>query len=638
MSQFLRSCILGFAMALTTLGMVSLVAAQTPPKPVSGPPEAPALPADIPGGIVYLEAGNAVYQDFATGQKTNLTAEIPEFQPKGPWTVSEDGRMLCWFRDGKFLVRDLLAKNDLKVDVETSCVGLGNINYLPQAATINNLTISPGGRHVQIAYESVIQGISFLQTKLSRADVLLLDKNSQSLYTSSPTSRWPLYKQVPDTFNGIVRIDIENTLTVCYGNTAGWYPSKSPRLLEFEKNKISAVGAMPAGDPDGVEDGIRGDPGTEVPPQLLVKRNARFPAWQKASSFQNGEGMLALIYKTEEGWGPIEIRRCRASKYGEVAVHPGGFGTGKDGKIYNLPQGKPPFWRLLVSVDNFSGLAWRPDGSLSYLSGVSMFVIDKKQIESGIRRSASIFREFKYPPVINAGGMQFRYPAGTPPVIEAKSLNAAFPVKTTVFARGIKGDRLHWVSDGTFLFRGSDKALYSCTNGTTKKMLESVPAEFFYCSGTQVAGTNATSPLAGVASATPQEDEIRRAVEWATGKYGQAQGKTFGPEWEYYEGCQKFVANAYGKPCPFYSYATAAEGAQRLNAEMNKGKTPPRGSWVFYTCKTDPRGHVALAVGDGFVIHASTNMAKKVATVRMDNYDDVPGADYIGWAWPQRKK
>ena len=41
MSQLLRSCILGFAMALITLGMVSLVAAQTPLKPVSGPPEAP---------------------------------------------------------------------------------------------------------------------------------------------------------------------------------------------------------------------------------------------------------------------------------------------------------------------------------------------------------------------------------------------------------------------------------------------------------------------------------------------------------------------------------------------------------------------------------------------------------------------
>jgi len=67
MSQFLRSCILGFAMALTTLGMVSVAASQTPPKPVSGPPEAqigkeageqpaskpaishPAIPADIRG-------------------------------------------------------------------------------------------------------------------------------------------------------------------------------------------------------------------------------------------------------------------------------------------------------------------------------------------------------------------------------------------------------------------------------------------------------------------------------------------------------------------------------------------------------------------------------------------------------------
>jgi hypothetical protein len=606
--------------------MVSLVAAQTPPKPVSGPPEAPALPADIPGGIVYLEAGNAVYQDFATGQKTNLTAEIPEFQPKGPWAVSENGRWLCWLGDGKFLVRDLLAKNDLRVDVETSCVGLGNINYLPQAATINNLAISPGGRHLQIAYESVIQGISFLQTKLSRADVLLLDKDSQSLYTSSPTSQWPFYKQVPDTFNGIVRIDIENKLTVCYGNTAGWYPSKSPRLLEFEKNKISAVGAMPAGDPDGFpDDGIRGDPGTEVPPQFLVKRNSHFPAWQKASSFQKGEGMLAIIYKTEGGWGPIEIRRCRASRFGEVSVDGPDCLIGKDGKMYNNPSKKPHFWRLLVTMNNCAGLAWRPDGSLNYLSGDRVFVIDKAQIQDGIKKSAVITREFRYPEVINAGGMQFRYPADTPPVFDARSVNAAFPVKTTPFARGIKGNRIHWVSDETFLFQGSDKALYSCTKGTIRKLLENAPkGQFFYCDS-----------WSHMEYPPPQDQEIQKAVEWAQ---KQLDDRIYGPEWEYYAGCQKFVANAYGEPCPFYSYATAAEGARRLNAEMNKGKTHPRGSWVFYTCKTDPRGHVALAVGDGFVIHASTNMAKKVATVRKDNYDDVPGADYIGWAWPQRKK
>jgi hypothetical protein len=133
----------------------------------------------------------------------------------------------------------------------------------------------------------------------------------------------------------------------------------------------------------------------------------------------------------------------------------------------------------------------------------------------------------------------------------------------------------------------------------------------------------------------PQDEEIQKAVEWAQ---KQIDGSTHGPEWEYYTGCQKFVANAYGKPCLFHSYDTPAEGAQKLNAEANKNETPPQGSWVFYRCKTDARGHVALAVSDGLVIHASTNETKKVATVRKDKYDAVPGADYLGWAWPQRKK
>jgi hypothetical protein len=140
------------------------------------------------------------------------------------------------------------------------------------------------------------------------------------------------------------------------------------------------------------------------------------------------------------------------------------------------------------------------------------------------------------------------------------------------------------------------------------------------------------------AADTPQEDEIRRAFEWALEKYGQGEGKTYGPEWDYYEGCQKFVANAYGKPCPFYSYATPAEGARNLNAGASIGKSPPKGSWVFYSVKSDPRGHVALSVGEGLVIHAYTVKTQQKATVRKDAFDNVPGATYIGWAWPQRKK
>jgi hypothetical protein len=147
-----------------------------------------------------------------------------------------------------------------------------------------------------------------------------------------------------------------------------------------------------------------------------------------------------------------------------------------------------------------------------------------------------------------------------------------------------------------------------------------------------------SNPRSDMESATPGEDEIRGAFEWALDKYRQGEGKTYGPEWDYYEGCQKFVANAYGKPCPFYSYATPAEGARNLNAGANIGKSPPKGTWVFYSVKSDPRGHVALSVGEGLVIHAYTVTTQQKATVRKDPFDNVPGATYIGWAWPQQKK
>jgi len=93
MSQFLRSCILGFAMALTTWGMVSLVAAQTPTKPVSGPPVAPtgkkageqpaskpatslpALPADIRGLLKQK-----IDMDFERTSLDNVLKYIGEVQ------------------------------------------------------------------------------------------------------------------------------------------------------------------------------------------------------------------------------------------------------------------------------------------------------------------------------------------------------------------------------------------------------------------------------------------------------------------------------------------------------------------------------------------------------------------------------
>ncbi len=46
----------------------------------------------------------------------------------------------------------------------------------------------------------------------------------------------------------------------------------------------------------------------------------------------------------------------------------------------------------------------------------------------------------------------------------------------------INGDNLHWITDNSFLFRGYDGALYGWENNRSKKLLNSVPEKFSYCS------------------------------------------------------------------------------------------------------------------------------------------------------------
>jgi hypothetical protein len=567
----------------------------------------------VPGGIVYCDAGSITYHDFATGQKTHLQVELPGFQPNGSWAISEDMRWLCWFSGGKCFLRNLALQDASAVAVKDFRItSVDTYAFSLEADHINNPTISPGDDTPQIAYASQMPCMSFLRANLGNEEIALLNSSSKAALSQNPVLRQLYFKRVPNTFNGVVRISVKTAEAVCYGNTAAWLPSVFPCSLIAEIGRgEKSIGCMPGWftlDPDGEHEIIRGVPGTQIPANALVRRDAYFPAWQKASSFQNNEGMLALVYKTPKGWGPIEIRQCQASRFGNVALD---------------RRSMPRFWQLLVSLNTCTGLAWRPDGSLSYVSADKVFVIPNTQMESGIKDSKVVTVEMRYPPAERVGGMNFPMPATGDSC--TKAVNNAFTVRPTCFAQGIKGDKLYWVSDDTLLFRGNDKVLYSCTNGIIRTVLKDIPpGEFFYCGS-----------WSHIEYPPPQDDEIRKAVEWAQ---KQLDNKVYGPEWEYYAGCQKFVANSYGKPCPFYSYATAAEGAQRLNAAVNKDTAPPMGSWVFYTCKTDTRGHVALAVGDGFVIHASTNTAKEVATVRKDKYNHVPGADYVGWAWPQRKQ
>jgi len=142
----------------------------------------------------------------------------------------------------------------------------------------------------------------------------------------------------------------------------------------------------------------------------------------------------------------------------------------------------------------------------------------------------------------------------------------------------------------------------------------------------------------------PDPEEIKAAVAWAETFYQAHKGQKYTQAdggWPYWLGCMKFVANAYRRE--FQSYSYAIDGANDLHAGKNKATVPPMGSWVFFDCWVKDKetgvsqnmGHVALAVDKvGTVIHVSTGSTSKVLR---ENYMEVKGATYIGWAWPKPK-
>ena len=127
------------------------------------------------------------------------------------------------------------------------------------------------------------------------------------------------------------------------------------------------------------------------------------------------------------------------------------------------------------------------------------------------------------------------------------------------------------------------------------------------------------------------DERIEKAIYWALGKLYSH---------EYDEKCLRFVWDAYEKThagIPSLTYECAKEAADALDAKDNPG-VPPHGAYAFYESKLYPKyGHVGLSLGDTNgdgkteIIHAYT---KEKGVVISDDYNNIGGCTYIGWAWP----
>ena len=139
----------------------------------------------------------------------------------------------------------------------------------------------------------------------------------------------------------------------------------------------------------------------------------------------------------------------------------------------------------------------------------------------------------------------------------------------------------------------------------------------------------------------PSRENIEKALAWA--KEREKNG-----DWKLNNECLTFVKHAYTEGAGLPKFVLPADGSidtatkardraqtalkavekpENLNEYGLYGGEPPSGAWVYYM-SSDPRGHVALSVGDGKVIHVVG------VNVKEEDYRLGKSFNFKGWSWP----
>ena len=404
---------------------------------------------EIPGGIVYSDGKNAIYYDYKSGETKNLTADL-RAPPIRATAASEDGLVLTWLQDNKLLARKLPDGKPYVLETK---------RFSPVAENVRTLTLSPEGS--VISWESTEKEKSWILEEAAKARVKPGDYNP-----------WPKYVTKIEEYNALTALNSDTTWTWRCGNAVS-YPPTLPIRTTYEASGIPK-------DPRVVEGPLLQYvtppdvcPGISIPVKTAsemfgIKRDAHLIAWRKVSDWKTNQ-FYALAYRTEKGWTTIEIRNSQFVDY-----RPGS----KD---------KPGVWEIPISLSDLTCLAWKPDGSLTYLSDGKIFAISADQIQKGIADSK-----------IGIDKRVFSRGTDKSPttILPAVPVNNVLRVKTEVVAEGINGDRLHWVTDDTFLFRRKDYSQRDICSwkGGKVEIICPAPAEFSYCDR---APFGITGPLAG---------------------------------------------------------------------------------------------------------------------------------------------
>jgi len=439
------------------------------------------------GGIVYTDGRKIIYQDIQTGEQRNLIADLPRngrFTIKAA-TVCPNGRTLV-FLDGanKLWGRVLPYGKVYPIELTEEVTKTGRPHFvqhlLPRG--IGNLTLSSHAS--RIAYESTKRAKGLKEVRgdskehLRRLTVKLPIPQSER-------RKLLAYISTIDTFRAVTALGIRETgLHVLHRGGKGdifhfgnpiLYPRQFPYLDVETRDHRMPTKDTPTGyasfskgterktgyiSPYIRDAGYRCEITVEEAQKCFgIKRNAHFPAWHPEKQW------LAVIYQTEDGWGPIEIRNTDPLT---------GVGFKPHKNIHLIKDDemcKPSRWNLDVSLPDCEWLTWRPDGAISYLSEGNVYVIDTDQITKGIENSHMVWKQ----------SLEQRFAIPIFPV------DHWFKVTPKLVASGIRGARFYWTSNNTLVFQDENGALYQWSNGETKKLLARVPGNFVYCPPTAFA-------------------------------------------------------------------------------------------------------------------------------------------------------
>jgi cell wall-associated NlpC family hydrolase len=142
------------------------------------------------------------------------------------------------------------------------------------------------------------------------------------------------------------------------------------------------------------------------------------------------------------------------------------------------------------------------------------------------------------------------------------------------------------------------------------------------------------------------EDAIVWAENWSDGPPYPEGGPNSHRNPPYCERCLAFVLDAYKYGASTdpranmdpVDYEYAKRTADALNAKDNPS-APPRGAYAFYdrwqTIDGEYKnwGHVGLSLGNGKIVHAYHYCGSDISVIVSDDYRNIAGCTYIGWAW-----